>query len=77
MNLLRRGEYHAFEADGARYVYLVPSAAVFRLDDTSQAVLDALGENDIAPDTLIGSLGARFSAPTVHNAIGELLAARA
>ena len=29
MNLLRRGEYHAFEADGAPYVYLVPSAAEF------------------------------------------------
>ncbi|HJU73388.1 MAG TPA: quinohemoprotein amine dehydrogenase maturation protein, partial [Gemmatimonadaceae bacterium] len=46
-------------------------------DDTSQAVLDALGDDDIAPDSLIGSLGERFGAPMVHNAIGELLAARA
>ena len=29
--LLRRGEFHAFDADGAPHFYLVPSAAVFRL----------------------------------------------
>ncbi len=77
MNLLRRGEYHRFEADGAPYVYLVPSAAIFRLDDPSLAVLDALGEADIAPDALVGSLTPRFEAPVVQNAIGELLGARA
>ena len=53
MNLLRRGEYHAFEADGAPYVYLVPSAAVFRLDDASVAVLDALGQRDVEPNELV------------------------
>ncbi|MGH7696818.1 MAG: radical SAM protein, partial [Gemmatimonadaceae bacterium] len=77
MNLLRRGEYHRFDADGAPYVYLVPSAAIFRLDDPSVAVLDALGDADIAPDTLVGSLVPRFEAPAVQNAIGELLGARA
>ena len=77
MNLLRRGEYHAFEADGAPYVYLVPSAAVFRLDAASRAVLDALGDNDVAPDSLVDSLGERFSVPEVRHAIGELLSARA
>jgi uncharacterized protein len=77
MNLLQRGEYHAFEADGARYVYLVPSAAIFRLDDASGAVLDTLGDGDIAPDALVGTLGDRFTVPAVRNAIGELLSARA
>ena len=77
MNLLRRGEYHRFEADGAPYVYLVPSAAIFRLDDPSVAVLDALGDTDVAPDALVGSLVPRFEAPVVQNAIGELLGARA
>ena len=38
--LFRRGEFHAFAGDGAPYLYLVPSAAVFRLDDASVAVLD-------------------------------------
>ena len=77
MNLLRRGEYHTFEADGAPYVYLVPSAAVFRLGDASRAVLDALGNDDVAPDALVGALGSRFDAPSVQMAIGELLSARA
>ena len=77
MNLLRRGEYHRFDADGAPYVYLVPSAAIFRLDDPSVAVLDALGDADVAPDALVGSLAPRFEAPAVQNAIGELLGARA
>ncbi len=77
MNKLRRGEYHRFEADGAPYVYLVPSAAVFRLDGPSVAVLDALGDADIAPDALVGSLVARFEEPVLKNAIGELLGARA
>ena len=30
MTLLRRGEYHAFAGGDARYLYLVPSAAVAR-----------------------------------------------
>jgi uncharacterized protein len=77
MNLLRRGEYHAFEADGAPYVYLVPSAAIFRLDAASQAVLQTLADTDVAPDSLIGSLGDRFEAPAVRTAIEELLSARA
>ncbi|MGQ0641694.1 MAG: quinohemoprotein amine dehydrogenase maturation protein [Gemmatimonadaceae bacterium] len=77
MNLLRRGEYHAFEADGAPYVYLVPSAAVFRLDAACGAVLDTLGDAVVAPDSLIASLGERFSVPVVRSAIHELLAARA
>ena len=41
MNWLRRGEYHAFEGGGARYLYLLPSAAVVQIDEVSQAVLDA------------------------------------
>lgn len=77
MNLLRRGEYHRFEADGAPYVYLVPSAAIFRLDDPSQAVLEALGDSDVAPDALVGALAPRFDVPVVRNAIEELLGARA
>ena len=33
-------EFHPFEAAGRRYLYLVPSAAVFALDDCSEAILD-------------------------------------
>jgi hypothetical protein len=77
MNLLRRGEYHAFDADGAPYVYLVPSAAVFRLDDTSSAVLDALGGQDVEPNELVRALSDRFPVADVRATVEVLLNVRA
>ena len=35
-------EFHAFEAHGARFLYMVPSAGIFRMDGPSVAILDAL-----------------------------------
>ena len=43
MSLLGLREFHSFEAAGRRFVYLVPSAAVFALDDCSEAVMKELG----------------------------------
>jgi len=77
MNLLRRGEYHAFEADGAPYVYLVPSAAVFRLDDASVAILDALGQADVEPNELVRALSSRFPVADVRATVEDLLNVRA
>ena len=77
MTLLRRGEYHAFDADGAPYVYLVPSAAVFRLDDTSVAVLDALGNEDVEPNELVRTLSERFPVPDLRATVEDLLNVRA
>jgi uncharacterized protein len=77
MNLLRRGEYHAFEADGAPYVYLVPSAAVFKLDDASLAVLDALGDRDVEPNDLVRGLSERFAVADVRATVEDLLNVRA
>ncbi len=75
--LLRRGEFHTFEADGARHVYLVPSAAVFRLDDPSIAVLDALGTDDLSPQALTDRLVGRFSELEVQETVQELIGAQA
>jgi uncharacterized protein len=75
--LLRRGEYLDFEADGARHLYLVPSAAVFRLDDASVAVLDALGDDDVAPQALVQRLTPRFAEAAIHETVFELMTARA
>jgi uncharacterized protein len=77
MTLLRRGEYHAFDADGAPYVYLVPSAGVFRLDDTSVAVLDALGEQDLEPNELVRGLSDRFPVSDLRATVEDLLNVRA
>ena len=75
--LLRRGEFHAFEADGARHVYLVPSAAVFRLDGPSVAVLEALEDGDLAHAALVDRLAPRFPVPLVEETVQELIAAQA
>ena len=75
--LLRRGEYHAFDADGAAYMYLVPSAAVFRLDDASAAVLDALGDRDVEPNDLVRGLSDRFPVADVRATVEDLLNVRA
>ncbi len=75
--VFRRGEYHRFAGDGAPYVYLVPSAAVFRLDDVSVAVLDALGEREYEPTDLALTLAPRFPLPDVKGAVEELVRVRA
>ena len=75
--VFRRGEYHRFAGDGAPYVYLVPSAAVFRLDDVSVSVLDALGERDYEPAELALALAPRFPLPEVKDAVEELVRVRA
>ena len=37
MSVVGLREFHSFEAAGQRFLYLVPSAAVFALDDCSAA----------------------------------------
>jgi uncharacterized protein len=77
MTRLRRGEYHPFEGGDGRYLYLVPSAAVVRLDHVSQAVLDTLGDRDVPAVELADSLTGRWDRESVRSAIEELLGARA
>ena len=77
MTVFRRGEYHVFDGDGAPYVYLVPSAAVYRLDGPSVAVLDTLGEREVEPAELAVALGNRFPLLEVREAVEELVRVRA
>lgn len=77
MTLLARREYHPFEAEGNRYVYLVPSAGVFRLDDTAQAVLDRLEEGAVEQDRLVEDLSVRYDRDAVQASITELGTVRA
>jgi uncharacterized protein len=76
-HVLRRGELHAFEGAGAPFVYLVPSAAVFRLDDASRDVLATLGEREMAPEELVNALRDRWTPAEIGAAVTELLSARA
>jgi uncharacterized protein len=77
MNWLRRGEYHTFEGGGARFLYLLPSAAVVKIDDVSQAVLDALADRDLPARDLADSLSTRWDSADVRATIEELLGMRA
>ncbi len=77
MSELGLREFHAFEAAGTRFAYLVPSAAVFELDETAAAVLDRLRLGALAPEQLIGELSGRFSATVLDETLRELLSVRA
>jgi len=70
-------EFHPFEAAGERYVYMVPSAGVFRLDPPSAAVLDALGRGPRLPDEVICELSDRFPEDRLRDALSELVEIRA
>ena len=77
MTLLRRAEYHAFGGADAPYLYLVPSAAVVRLDDTAAAVLAAIGEGDMEFSSVASALGNRWDGEQVKSAVQELVTVRA
>jgi uncharacterized protein len=75
--VVRRGEFHVFNGGDARYLYLVPSAAVVRLDDVSEAVLDTLAMRDVPATELADSLSDRWDLADVRASIEELVGVRA
>ena len=77
MSTLALREFHKFEAAGQSFVYLVPSAAVFALDDTADAVIGALAGGAMTPSEIVDSLANRFATEEVGATIGELLQLRA
>jgi uncharacterized protein len=70
--MLARREFHAFDAAGHRFLYLVPSAAVFALDSCSTAVLDALEAGPRSAGDLARELASRFDEAQVVEALAEL-----
>jgi uncharacterized protein len=71
------GEFHTFEASGQRFAYMVPSAAVFAMDDCSVAVVELLKTRPHAPEELLAALAPRFGEQTVKDAVNELNRIRA
>src|SRR3954470_4547853 len=74
---LRRGEFHSFKGRDGNFLYLVPSAAVVRLDAVSEAVLDTLAAGDRLATELAASLSGRCSTADIKSAIDELFGVRA
>jgi uncharacterized protein len=70
-------EFHPFDAAGERFLYLVPSAAVVRLDAAAGAVLAALDAGPLTRAEIEDSLSSRYPNAEVEAAIGELLAVQA
>jgi uncharacterized protein len=77
MNRVAMREFHAFEAAGRRFLYLVPSAAVVQIDDAADAVLATLGGGPRSRAEIADALAGRFPRETVVASIDELLQVRA
>lgn len=74
---LEAREFHPFEAAGTSFVYLVPSAGVFRLDEVTEAILDALHEGPLRVEEITSRLARRFPADDVRSGIYDLMEIRA
>lgn len=73
MKTFRLGEFHPFAAAGQRYLYLVPSGAIFALDDLSATIVDRLGEGACDAASLAeNAVSKGFSSFEVTEAIEEL-----
>jgi uncharacterized protein len=70
-------EFHLFRAAGRDFLYLVPSAAVFGLDEATSAALRVVVERARPEDAVVAELADRFDADAVRGAIAELLQVRA
>jgi uncharacterized protein len=69
----RLGEHHAFESAGTRFLYLVPSGAIFALDGIGQDVFDFMREQDRSHQELISLLVKRgYSETDITTALFEL-----
>jgi uncharacterized protein len=75
---LRAREHHRFEAAGKPFVYLVPSAAIFELDDAADTVLRTVAQRAYTREELLAELGDREGLDTTLadlirvQAIGEI-----
>ena len=72
MSLLGLNELHRFAAADQPFVYLVPSAAVFKLDPASNAIVDLLGERCLTRAQVEDALSDRYAPTEVRSGLAEL-----
>lgn len=77
MSTLALREFHAFEAAGQRFVYLVPSAGVFGLDACAEAIVGALEAGPRSAADLARDLAGRFDADDIASTLAELIRVQA
>ena len=69
----RLREYHAFDAAESRFLYLVPSGAIFALDDMGREITECLGEQERTSEELTELLLARgYERTQIESALMEL-----
>ena len=73
------GEFHPFEAAGARFLYLVPNGSIVELNAVAAQVLDRVaGGGDVTRGGILSALASQgLSEPDVQEAIDELTQFRA
>ena len=72
MTMLGLREFHPFEAAGERFLYMVPSAGVFHIDEASYDVLRVLEEGAKSPEELTAELAEVYGAEDIAHALTEL-----
>jgi hypothetical protein len=72
MSVLAVREHHRFEAAGRPFVYLVPSAAIFALDEAADDVMRTLGNGARSRDELVAELSARHAPEQLGETVREL-----
>jgi uncharacterized protein len=70
-------EFHAFEAHGARFLYMVPSAGIFRMDGPSVAILDALEHGPRSAESIVRELSRDYVTDQIVETLAELTEIRA
>ena len=77
MIALTRREFHQFQGAGRQYLYLVPSAAIFELDEPGAAILDLLHGTTRSEDAVVNELSDRFPIGDLRETITDLVNVRA
>ena len=70
-------EFHVFDAAGGRFLYLVPSAGIFQIDEPSSAIVDLLDRGPCAPEKIVHDLSEQYPEDRLRNGLLELQQIRA
>ena len=70
-------DFHVFEAFGTRFLYLVPSAGIFRMDDAGCAILDELQRGPRDLDSVVESLSEQFDVDRILETVEDRTEMRA
>jgi uncharacterized protein len=70
----RLGEFHRFDAEGARFLYLVPAGAIFAVDHAVAKLIESLAPGEQSHEQLVGSLtAAGLSIADAEELIAEMV----